>query len=70
MIARFGARRINAAGLILLALSVMVGLAGIDVMHYWLLLILLGIGWNLVLPARRRRLWISTDRKRKTRCNR
>ena len=24
----------------------MVGLAGIDVMHYWLLLILLGIGWN------------------------
>lgn len=46
LINRFGARRINAAGLILLVLSVMVGLAGIDVMHYWLSLILLGIGWN------------------------
>ena len=46
LINRFGARRINAAGLVLLLLSVMVGLAGIDVMHYWLSLILLGIGWN------------------------
>jgi MFS family permease len=46
LIARFGAGRINAAGLALLALSVLVGLAGTEVMHYWVSLILLGIGWN------------------------
>lgn len=46
LITRFGARRVVMAGLALTALSVAVGLLGVDVAHFWLTLILLGIGWN------------------------
>src|SRR3546814_7093212 len=34
------------AGLGLTALAAAVGLTGIDVAHFWLTLVLLGIGWN------------------------
>jgi MFS family permease len=47
LILRFGVARITAAGLIVLALSAVTGLAGITVAHFWTALILLGIGWNL-----------------------
>ena len=47
LILRFGVARVTAAGLIVLALSAVVGLAGITVAHFWTALILLGIGWNL-----------------------
>src|SRR5690606_5470528 len=33
-------------GLLLTGLSAAVGLAGIDVPHFWATLILLGVGWN------------------------
>lgn len=46
LITRFGAHRVVAAGLALTALSAAVGLLGVDVAHFWLTLILLGIGWN------------------------
>lgn len=46
LITRFGAQRVILAGLALLASSAAVGLAGVDVAHFWLTLILLGIGWN------------------------
>lgn len=46
LITRFGAPLVVAAGLALTAASTAVGLAGIDVAHFWLTLILLGIGWN------------------------
>ncbi|WP_319706722.1 MFS transporter [Cronobacter sakazakii] len=46
LITRFGATRIAALGLAISALSVVAGLAGTAVGHYWLLLILLGFGWN------------------------
>lgn len=46
LITRFGAQRVVAAGLALTALSATVGLLGADVAHFWLTLILLGIGWN------------------------
>ena len=46
LIARFGAERIVAAGLLLLVGCALVGLAGTSVAHFWLALILLGIGWN------------------------
>lgn len=45
LIQRFGAVRM-AAGLLITAASVAVGLSGLGVYHYWLSLILLGIGWN------------------------
>ncbi len=46
LITRFGAGRVVSAGLLLIGVSVAVGLTGIDVAHFWLTLILLGIGWN------------------------
>ncbi|WP_454691673.1 MFS transporter [Achromobacter aloeverae] len=46
LIARFGAGRIAITGLLLTGLSAAVGLAGIDVAHFWATLILLGLGWN------------------------
>ncbi len=46
LITRFGAPRIVAVGLGLTAVSAAVGLTGTDVAHFWLTLILLGIGWN------------------------
>lgn len=46
LIGRFGAPRIVATGLALFAAAGVVGLTGIDVAHFWLTLILLGLGWN------------------------
>jgi MFS family permease len=46
LIARFGAERIIATGLLLLVGCAAVGLAGTSVGHFWLSLILLGLGWN------------------------
>ena len=46
LITRFGAHRVVMAGLVLTGLSMIVGLMGIDIAHFWLTLILLGIGWN------------------------
>jgi MFS family permease len=46
LIARFGAPRIIAFGLILLIGCAAVGLTGVSVGHFWLSLILLGLGWN------------------------
>lgn len=46
LISRFGAGRVATVGLLLTGLSAAVGLGGIDVMHFWWTLILLGVGWN------------------------
>lgn len=46
LITRFGAGRVVVAGLLLTGLSAAVGLLGVDVAHFWLTLILLGLGWN------------------------
>jgi len=46
LISRFGAGRVAAVGLGLIGLSAAVGLGGIEIMHFWWSLILLGAGWN------------------------
>ncbi|WLA52896.1 MFS transporter [Bradyrhizobium elkanii] len=46
LIARFGATTIVAVGMVLIAAASSVGLLGIDVVHFWATLSLLGIGWN------------------------
>jgi predicted MFS family arabinose efflux permease len=46
IIMRFGAPRVVIVGLIITAFSAVAGLAGISVAHFWLTLILLGLGWN------------------------
>ena len=51
LITRFGATRIVAAGLALLAASAFVGYAGETVGHFWSALVLLGVGWNFAFVA-------------------
>jgi MFS family permease len=46
LIERFGAIRVAMAGLLLTGLSTLVGLQGVDITHFWGMLILLGLGWN------------------------
>ena len=46
LITRFGAGLITALGLVLTGISAVIGLEGVDVTHFWSMLILLGIGWN------------------------
>ncbi|WP_407520158.1 MFS transporter [Methylobacterium oryzisoli] len=46
LIARYGAPRIVLAGLVLTAAAAAAGLTGVEVAHFWLTLILLGVGWN------------------------
>jgi MFS family permease len=47
LISRFGKERITALGLVLIAISAIIGLSGTTVAHFWSTLILLGFGWNL-----------------------
>jgi MFS family permease len=46
LIVRFGLDRVILAGLLLIALSAVIGLTGLTVAHFWTALVLLGIGWN------------------------
>jgi MFS family permease len=46
LIARFGVERILAAGLAILAGAGVVALAGVELGHFYLALVLLGLGWN------------------------
>lgn len=46
LITRFGAGRVVTAGLVLTGAAATVGLTGLDVAHFWVTLVLLGIGWN------------------------
>lgn len=46
LIGKFGALRIAAVGLVLIALAAAIGLRGLTVEHFWTNLVILGIGWN------------------------
>jgi MFS family permease len=46
LINRFGKERVTAAGLCLIAVAGIVCLSGLTVAHFWISLILLGVGWN------------------------
>jgi MFS family permease len=46
LIARFGAARIVAAGLVLEAVAAVIGISGVTAMHFWIGLVVLGLGWN------------------------
>ena len=51
LIMRFGLERIMLLGLVLIAVSAAIGLAGQSVAHFWSALVLLGIGWNFAFVA-------------------
>src|SRR5258708_2788608 len=46
LIARFGAPAIVALGLALEAVAATIGLSGVTAMHFWVTLMMLGVGWN------------------------
>lgn len=46
LIVRFGKERVAAVGLVLIAGSAAVALSGLEIAHFWIALILLGVGWN------------------------
>lgn len=46
LIVRFGAERIIALGLVILIGCALVALSGVSIAHFWIALILLGVGWN------------------------
>jgi MFS family permease len=48
LIQRFGVLRVMAAGALLLYVVVAIALSGISVAHFWVALVLLGIGWNFL----------------------
>jgi MFS family permease len=46
LIARYGKIAVTAAGLMLIALAGALNLAGLELLHFWGGLVLLGVGWN------------------------
>ena len=46
LITKFGAVKMTIFGLLLTGISIIAGLEGTEVFHFWSMLILLGIGWN------------------------
>lgn len=46
LIARFGVERVILTGFVILAACAVVALNGISVAHFWIALVLLGVGWN------------------------
>lgn len=46
LINRFGKPGVTAAGLAMIAASGLLALAGLDLLHFWGALVLLGLGWN------------------------
>lgn len=46
LIARFGVHRVIATGMAILAVSGAVAMAGVELSHFFVALILLGVGWN------------------------
>ncbi|HVL74256.1 MAG TPA: MFS transporter [Beijerinckiaceae bacterium] len=46
LIGRFGKEAVTGVGLVLIAAAAVVGLSGLSLAHFWIALILLGVGWN------------------------
>ena len=46
LISRFGLQRITGAGLALIIVAALIGIAGVSLWYFWIALSLLGVGWN------------------------
>jgi MFS family permease len=46
LIGRFGVERVVGTGLALILVAAAIGMAGITLWHFWIGLVLLGVGWN------------------------
>jgi MFS family permease len=48
LIKRFGVRTIMVTGVLLSLCCVAIALSGLEVMHFWIALVLIGVGWNFM----------------------
>ena len=48
LIKRFGVRTIMVTGVLLSLCCVAIALSGVEVMHFWIALVLIGVGWNFM----------------------
>jgi MFS family permease len=46
LIARFGKEAVTATGLTLIGIAAAIGFTGLTVAHFWIALVVLGVGWN------------------------
>ena len=46
LISRFGKEWISACGLVFIAVSALIALMGLEIAHFWISLVFLGVGWN------------------------
>jgi MFS family permease len=51
IIRRLGEFRVMSLGVLFYAICIAIGLYGIDIHHFWLALVLLGLGWNFLYVA-------------------
>ena len=51
LVEKFGSLKLMYLGLIAYVICIIITLSGREIMHYWLGLILLGIGWNFLFVA-------------------
>ena len=51
IIKKFGEYRVMSAGVACYVVCLAIGMAGIDIHHFWLALVLLGLGWNFLYVA-------------------
>jgi len=51
LISRFGLKAVMSAGLLAFSITLVIGMAGHHMMHYWFALVLLGVGWNFLFVA-------------------
>lgn len=51
LISRFGLKAVMTAGLVAFSITLVIGMAGHHMMHYWFALVLLGVGWNFLFVA-------------------
>ena len=51
LVEKLGPPRMMSLGLVIYGLCILIALSGQDLMHYWLGLILLGLGWNFLFVA-------------------
>jgi len=47
LIARYGKERIIAIGMAILAVGAVVAISGIELLNFWVAIVLIGLGWNL-----------------------
>lgn len=67
---RFGAGRMVSAGLALTGISAAIGLMGLDVAHFWVTLVLLGLGWNFGFVGASAWCWNAIAPRKGPRCSR